>query len=984
MKHNLTIFTNLKLYFTAFVVFSIIASFQTVSANDSKYAEGTSTIIGKVVDSETGEPIIGATVQVDSTNLGAFTDLDGNFRIKKVPFGYYSLSVSSVGYEKAFVATIVVTADQKTVANILMHPTIYEANDITVKEKALINTEAMLLKQRQNANEITDAISSEEISRSGSSDAAEAMSKVTGATVVGGQYVTIRGMGDRYAQAKLNGSVLPSPDPDKQSVPMDMIPTALLDNIIVEKSFTPDKPGDFGGGSVNLATKDYPEDRTLTFSSSFGYNDVSTFNNMLTQEGSSTDWLGYDNGFRDIPDYVIDNQDKEDEMIEGKSFVRYQSGNGMDYDSVVSLASYVENVNESFRPEMIPTIKEAPMNSSYSVSYGDLHSLFDRPLGIVSSLSYSRKFSATEGFRGKYRLSGAAATALSTDAALNEQTGKEDVLWSGFMNLKYGIHTNHKLGFSYTRTQNGESSARYLDGEFTEHLDPGQTLFTNALSYKEREINVFQFNGEHIVLGQNRLHWNISNADSRQDEPDARFFTYYEDTIMVEDEDSGDLYPVVKQILAESRFRNPQRMWRDINEDKIDYSADLTIPISRTNKIKFGYLYQNTDRTYNEKIYRYTVDGTIASIENYLTNVGMIDDPYMAVYQGDTTIQFNYYNSILNLSEPQNQYYGYKKISAFYGMLEFALTSRLNIIGGLRAEKTDMFSETESDKYEPGTIKQTDYLPSIGLIFKTNTNMNLRASYGKTLARPTFKELTPATSQSFGVGREFVGNNEIKMTAIDMYDLRWEWFLRPGEILAISGFYKNLTNPIEHSIQFVNGGIKAVNSDNAEVYGAEVEFRRTLDHISPALTNFQLGGNIAIIKSSVKISDEEASFDVNTDKQTERPLEGQSPYVVNLDFGYNNRNTGSTISLFYNISGERLAYNAEKGTPDVYEQPRNQLDLIASQVLFGGPKFKLTVKNILNENSEFIHDDVGFANDYYFKYHEIGTSYSFGVSYNIW
>ena len=996
MKTNRKTLTKSINKFTINILMGIFLVAHSLSFAGTVYDEGTSKVIGKIADAETGEAVIGATIRIEGTGLGAYSDLDGNFQVKKVPFGYYTVKVSSVGYKTTELSTIVVTADQNSIVNVLISPQLVTVNDITVTAKAIQNTEAILLLKRQNANEITDAISSEEMSRSGSSDAADAMSKVTGATVVSGKYVYIRGLGDRYSNTKLNGAVLPSPDPDQQAVPMDMIPTALLDNIIVEKSFTPEKPGDFAGGSVNLSTKDYPEKRSLKFSTSSSYNSNSTFNDMLYHTASSTDWLGYDDGQRDIPKFITGNPELQNQVPEGVSYLRHSSGI-TDYDSVAALASYIEQANSSFNPEMSPKVKSTPLNQSYAISYGDLWSLYERPLGVVASLSYSNKYSSyNDGTAGKYKLSGLNSEELTTDYELNDSQGKEDILWSGLMTLKYGIHRNHKLGFSLIYTQNGESTTRFLTGEVPEHVDPGEFVETRTLGYKERKINVFQFSGDHLFLGDNRFHWQLSLSNSNQDEPDIRFFTNQLSPIYVEDEDTGDLVPTgeFESSIAPNRFTVPERGWRSLHEDKTDYRADFTIPLSRLNKFKTGFLYQNTDRTYNEKFFEYTTAGTFeGTADDYASNVGIarVDTSYYS-HDGivDTTVFWIFENTLSDASEDRNQYNGHKKITALYAMLEYSLTSRLNMIGGLRFEKTDLFSQTNDLSYQSGSIIENDYLPSLSFIYKTNTNMNFRASYGRTLARPTFREFTPAASEDFGISRIFTGNSELDRTLIDNYDLRWEWFMRPGEMFAVSTFYKNFTNPIELTIHDVNGNIQPRNSDEADLYGLEIEFRRNMSHIHPKLSNFSLGGNITVIKSSVKIDSAEVAQDVNVDNpQTIRPLEGQSPYVVNIDLGYNNRESGTTFSTYYNLFGRRLAFNAANGTPDVYEVPRHQLDVIASQRLFGGPKVKLSVKNILSQKSKFVHEDIGLQSqldgvEYVYKEHSLGTSVSLGISYDIW
>ena len=269
-------------------------------------------VAGKLVDSETGDPLIYANVHLEGTTFGAASDLEGNYRIVSVPPGTYNVKLNYMGYAETQITDVVVTAGEVTKINVTLKPEVLEAEEVMVTAKALRNTEAVLLKDRQKAIAVSDAISAEAISRSGSGDAAEAMTKVTGASVVDGKYVYIRGLGERYSNTHLDGAELPTADPDKKAFQMDLFPSNLLDNIVTVKTFTPDKPGNFSGGIVNIGTKTFPESFTMSFSSSASCNTQTTLNdNFILYGGGSTDWLGFDDGTRDIPD-LFDNWNKED------------------------------------------------------------------------------------------------------------------------------------------------------------------------------------------------------------------------------------------------------------------------------------------------------------------------------------------------------------------------------------------------------------------------------------------------------------------------------------------------------------------------------------------------------------------------------------------------------------------------------------------------------------------------------------------------
>lgn len=994
-----------------FTLVTLLLLFVSVSAKADKtaFADGTSKVVGKVADAQTGEPIIGATILIEETSYGAYSDLDGNFQIRKVPFGYYTIRVSSVGYKTTKVSDVGVAADQNTVFNIVLEPKLTEVDSIVVTGKIENNTTAILQIRRKKANVIQDAVSAQEIARSGSSDAADAVKKVVGASVVDGKDVYVRGLGDRYANTQLNGSALASPDPDKQTTPLDLIPSGLLDNIVVEKSFTPDKAGNFAGGSVNLGTKDYPENRSLKVSTSVGFNSLSTFEDNLAANSSDDDWLAYDDGMREVPAYVQDNSEVLDGIGEGISFVfvRYD----MPQDSINLLNNQVDVMSQSvnsFSDEMAPHIKSTPIDQSYSVSYGDSWTLFDRPLGIVASLSYSRKHTAyNNGFSGKYELRTVGnyedIAALSDFAELEDSKATDEVLWGSLINVKYGIHPNHKLGFTHMYTRNGINEARYLEGSMHEHITPGEgDIRDRAISYNERKLKTYQFSGDHYGFfgSELRANWQASFSDTRQYEPDTRYFTDWAHLTLVEDEDSGDLYEVINYEINPSMFRRPTRLWRDITEDSKDFKLDLELPILDNGKFKTGTAYTKKDRSTREERYYYTKAGSgYGGDPNiYVNQTDVLIDSTAHVYYDtlatafDTAYDYLYEfsNYLSHVVVDKNQYDGEQKITALYAMFELPLTSRFNFIGGARYEKTEMFVKSHDDDIEPGSIDDSDILPSINLVYRFNSNMNLRASYGRTIARPTMREISPAATADFGVSRIFNGNPNLEQTLIDNYDLRWEWFMSPGEIFAISGFYKYFKDPIELTIKGANSDIVPTNVPRAEVYGFELEFRRNLGHAFEFLRNFNVGGNFIYVFSEVEVPEYELDQVDNIDEfDKTRPMFGQSPYVVNLDIGFNSYKTGTEMSMFYNIFGERLAFNSEGKLPDIYEQPRNQLDFISSQKIFENIKLKFSIKNILAEDVEFTHEDVGVQAQqdgqvFYERRYKTGTTFSLGVDYQIW
>ena len=926
--------------------------------------QGFSKITGRLVDSQSGEPLIGATVLIEDTSIGAASDLDGYFSISKVPFGTYNVIIRSMGYAAVTVQQVTVNSPEVVQINMALNPEALQAEDVVVEVQAVKDNEAALLKMRQKSSTISDAISAEGLSRSGSSNAADAMEQVTGASVVGGKYVYIRGLGDRYSSAQLNGAELPSADPDKRAFQMDLLPSNLLDNIVVSKSFTPEKPGDFSGGIIDIGTKTFPESFMLKVSASSAYNSLATLNDkFLTYPGGGRDWLGMDDGTRSIPAEL-----KGVEVPE----IAFAFTNP-------DTAYLLNELSKAFNANMIPTTRRAPSNQGYSFAVGDQKYFLGRKLGYLASLSYSRKYSFYEnGEVGRYRLSGGVdnSNTLTNDFILSDTRGDDEVLWGGLLTSIYKVNANNEIGFNYIHTQSGESTARYLTGKFYDGNLPTDAVYeTRVLKYTERTLNSFQFNGQHHVksLFGTTVNWQTTYTKNDQNEPDVRFFSDHYTITEI------DTFYTIRPAI----YTVPQRYYRDLDEDNFSEDLKFSIPFRQwsglAGKLSFGQYFSRKTRTYREKIYNFqnqdvnSYDGDAAWFFSD-DNSGIIDS------SGGI---YTFGNYIDDASEDRANYDGDQDINAVFGMVELPLNYDLRFVGGLRYETTDLNVATKDSSYQAGKLDNKDLLPSVSLVYSLAENMNLRTAYGRTLARPTFRELAPFPSYDIANAFFLIGNPLLKRTLIDNADLRWEWFSRPGEIIATSVFYKYLTNPIERVIKNDNGEIQYQNVNHAIVYGAEFEFRKRLDFITKKLANIQVGANFSIIKSRVDISPDELVYIQLLDPSNDgtRPLQGQSPYLLNVDLTYDNPQSRTMANLSFNVFGERLSEVGQQGTPDIYEQPLPMLNMILSQGLIRNVAVKMSVKNLLDGSVKKVHHFKG--NDYIYQAYDKGRTISVGLSYNI-
>ena len=956
-------YISLRFLFTSFLLSIVLFC-------GNAFSQGTGAIGGTIVDKQNGEALIGANIFLEGTTLGAASDLDGNFEIRGVPVGSYTLIASMVSYTKIRVTNVEVKSDQLTKLNISLQEGAIETEEVVVTAKMVQNSEASLLKMRQKSSSISDAISSEFISRSGSSNAADAMTKVTGASVVDGKYIYVRGLGDRYTSSQLNGAEIPSVDPYRRGGSIDIIPAGLIDNIQAVKSFTPDKQGDFSGGSVDISTKDFPEKFTLNFSASSEYNSLLSFNSKgLTSSTSSTDWLGFDNGMRSVPDIV------------GEKLWVANYGSATKDNEV---AKQIDDVTNSFSNEMMPTTKSIPLNQSYSLSVGDQISLFGNPFGYIASLSYKNRNSGyIDGELNRWSRGVADPNKTQLDVVLNLNDTKttNDVLLGGMVKGSYKLSPLHIISINGLYNQNGINTARHVYGYFPYDQPASWIYEARAIEYKERTLGSLQIDGDHLfpeLLGL-KFNWKASHISSKEDEPDLRYFYNYITPTTV--------YGIKSNL-------PPERYFRKTSEYQNEYQANFSIPFTQWSgnigSIKFGGRYSEKNREFRERRFAYY---PVNQIGVYFRNENgdlnqLFSDKYLGWVRTDTTNRGTTVNVIPiyidETDQTSSNYDGDNFVRAAYGMFDLPIFSDLRLIAGARYEATNMSVISQNPSADEGKIDTKDLLPSVSFIYSAMENMNFRFSYGKTLARPNFREIAPFKNYDFNGGDSYVGNPSLERTLIDNFDLRWEWFSRPGEIYSISLFYKKFYNPIEAKIL---DGVNKVNSwanvPHADVRGIELEARKNLSVISSSLSGFVFGGNFSYIWSEVDIDSKELESirAYEPDASSTRPFQGQSPYLVNLYLNYDDENAGWSASIFYNVFGKRLATVGSVGAPDVYEKPFNMLNASVTKKLFQNLSLKISAKNILDSKVEKFQEFKG--KEFIYNSYRIGSGISLELKYNL-
>ncbi|MBT8380383.1 MAG: carboxypeptidase-like regulatory domain-containing protein, partial [Ignavibacteria bacterium] len=582
------------------------------------YTQESGSLFGKLVDSSTGEELIGANVFLEGTTIGAASDIEGNFRINNIPPATYTLIASMIGYSKVTVTELEIKLGEQKKLDLSLVSEAYETEEVVITARMILDNDAALLKNRQKSITVSDAIGYDLITKSGSDDAGDALKKVVGTSVADGKYVYVRGLGDRYSSTQLNGAELPSSDPDRKSFQLDLIPTNLLDNIVTLKTFTPDKPGNFSGGIVDIGTKSFPERFTLKISGGSSYNTQSTGNsNFLTYPGGNTDWLGIDDGMRGIPEYLQD----PNLVIPSEVAARFDP----------EKAQTLNDASKSFNPYMNNTRGSAPVNSNLSLSIGDQISTGETSsLGFLGSLTYKRDFNFYENGRvERYTLSDINAAELNPQLLLDDSRGQSEAIWGGLFTAAYNFSPGQQLSGNVFYSKSGIAKSRFMTGTWPQERAGLHSYNNIVLEWLERDILSYQFRGEHHFSSilNSKIDWSASFATTNQVEPDRRLTTH----ISTPNPQGGTSYTI-----SGSNFDNPSRYYRDLEDKTNTFNLNLEFPFAQWNgfrsKFKVGGMYQNLDRVFSERIFTYNAKDVIfndasgdVSSQFLVENNGQID-----------------------------------------------------------------------------------------------------------------------------------------------------------------------------------------------------------------------------------------------------------------------------------------------------------------------------------------------------------------------
>jgi TonB-dependent receptor len=867
----------------------------------------TGRIVGRIIDLNTGLGLSDVGVQVVGTTIGTMSGLDGRYTISSVPAGTVTLHVRRLGYQPKTVTGLLLDAGTSLQQNVGLQAATLQLQTLEVTAEAERGSVNSAIDAQRNATGIVSAVSAEQISRSPDSDAAAAVQRVSGVTVQDGKYVAVRGLGERYTTTSLNGSRLPSPEPERKVVPLDLFPSGLLQAITTSKTFTPNQPGDFSGASVDIRTREFPAERQISYSMSMGYNSRATGKDIVAAPGEALDWAGFGADNRALPATVASAGQLTGNPTQG------------DYNAVVN----------SFRNVWSTELQTGAPNVSMGVTAGGNDPMFGRRIGYVGTLTYSRNQEVRADELRAFAIPDGSGGQQATEQFVGS-TGRSSVLWGGLLNLSTLVGNGSRLMLNNTFTRSADNEAR---DELGIDEDDAREIRIQRLEYVERFMRSTQLAGEHQITDRHRFDWSLTAAGVTREEPDRSELVYAFDT-----DGSAFLYNVPEAAL---------RTFARVTEDSYGASGDYAIrfgDVGREHAIRFGALGRYTSRGAVQTPYDIRA-ATLPFDERKQSAETIFDGRYAGA--ADSVFR-------VNVLFQGGAYEAEDVLGAGYGMLEYQFTDRLRFIGGARLEYSHLQLDAAPTFGTPirATPSYTDVLPSVALNVTLTPNQALRLSASQTLARPEYREVAPIEYRTRN-GEVVKGNAGLARTLIQNADARWEWYPNPGEALSVALFAKRFDSPIERTYRLTSGTRSTTfeNADAAFNYGVELEARKGLGFLSQRLIGVAVFSNVTLMESEIDLGNVASTT-------AERAMVGQAPYVVNTGLTYASESGRLSGTVLYNVVGRRIYAASLPPLPDVYEEARHALDVSLRVPVSSALQFKLDAKNLLDDAYEVTQGSV--------------------------
>jgi outer membrane receptor protein involved in Fe transport len=897
-------------------------------------------IEGRILHDETGDGIGGMRIFVRGREGEVLTDAKGHFRFV-VPSGTWDLSAIHPEFNTVFENDIVVEGEPVQI-ELKASPMGVTLSDYVVSAPRVEGGMAVLLDERRESTAVEDIIGTEQMSKSGDSTAASALKRVTGITVVGGKYVYVRGMGERYSSTLFNGAMIPSPEPERRVIPLDMFPAGMLESVVIQKTFSPEMPGEFGGGTVVLRSRNYPEE--FVFDVSLGAELVTgtTFSQGWRSPRGPTDFLGVDGGYRDLhPEFIEATRDRK--LVEG------------DLITPGYTLEDIERFGELLPQQWKTWKKTIPPNTGGSLTVGNTFRVKKIKLGLLASGLYDNEW---DNRQTEYRVYNMGSDGLQLFHDYDMDANTNDISTGLYLATGIEFSPDHSIRSTTMLNRSTENMTRWYRGH---NRDLDGDLRIMRIRWIERQLLAQQVLGEHRLppLHDLEVKWRYTFSRARRHEPLTRQVRYD----LVNEE--RDLWLMSNRPDGNSVIRSV------LYDDTHDLGAELAMPFEINEhvglKLTGGVSGVLREREVDTRRFRFNskkgnsfpFDGGPLALDPEELFTDEYIGPYMWPVEGEDGVEDREFAGLEIFEDTQatDNYRAEQEIFAGYGKLDVEVMERLKVMGGVRVEKSSQIVETfELFTATPQVIQAklvtTDVLPAGTVSWEFVRDMILRAGYGRTVSRPEFRELSEARFNDVTGGRDTYGNPDLTRGVIQNFDARWDWFPNPGEILSMGLFLKLFETPIEVAIDpAANEAQTWRNAKGAKNMGIEMDFKKYFDFIHDVFQDVFIAGNAALIYSRVELH----SKGVQT--SNERALQGQSPYVLNLQFGYDSSEQQFSAMLLYNVFGKRIYEVGHTGLPDSYEQPFHHLSLVVRKKFRDRYGLSFKIDNILNQAVQYLQGD---------------------------
>lgn len=894
-------------------------------------AQSTGAVAGVVIDQTNAIPLPGVPVEAVGTGEIVYTDLDGRYRLE-LPAGEHQIKVSLGGYAEQ-------TVNLQIEPDALVEVQVSLASNVFAEEVAVVaapleaesSTAAAQIMLRMRAPVVQDNIGAREMRANDDSDAADAMTRVTGISVVDNQSVFVRGLGERYSNTTLAGATLPTTEPDRRVVPLDLFPAGLIDSVQVSKTYSPDKPSQFAGGLVEIIPLKMPNETSYEFSIGGAYNTITTGETGLDYDGGRS-WTGFDDGTRQLPLNFPTRK-----VVRGGRFTS---------DELGFLQRELEQLGEAFNNTWDPVPKELPLDQSYSGLFGGRFG----KLGVVATLRHSQSTQRIEDeTRTFFRVGqGGAVETFNGPYTFNETQFASTV--GGVGNVSYQFDPNHRISVDNFYTHVGTDETRTFEGF---NSDADNNIRNQRLFFIEEQIRSHHVGGDHLfpTASNSRLEWKVAVSNADREEPDLREVLYEFD-------------PARDRFVLADESQSGLRQFNDLVDESLETSASWATLFQNWSglptQVKFGGSYIDRSRDFQSRRMR-LVPLSTAGIDLSLP----AEQIFTPQNIGDAF-------QLKEETRPTDTYAATQEVASAYGMIDLPLGNKLRMVAGARLENFSQIVDTfdpfvrevgDTPQILRAQLDETDIFPAVNLVYAIQNNQNLRFGVSQTVNRPEFRELAPFEFTDVVGGRATVGNPDLEQSLIQNVDARWEWFPGQGEeVLAASFFFKSFDNPIERIVEpTAQLRTSFTNAESARNAGFEVEARKRLTDY------FFVGANYTYVDSEVTLSS--AARQVQT--SLVRPLAGTSENLFNAMFEA--RAMGYTARLLWNFFDDRISDVGSLGLPDIIEEARNSLDLVISK-RFDQVSFKLGVSNLTDE--DFVFSQGGRDQ----RVFSLGRTVAFGMS----